>query len=208
MRATPARGVRVDATFFRLDYENQIIPSSVAGGIGATLTNAGETLHQGFEFSSQLETGTLFRSEHDVRLRVAYTALPDARFVGTRLSSIPGFAQVSVSGNRLPYAPEHTLTASLGYIHPSGLLTTVEAVSVSSQFGDDLNTVVGTADGQRGLIPESTLWNATLNYKLRVGPTVFFTVKNLFDRMVIVDRTRGLLPGIPRLVQAGVSFTF
>jgi Fe(3+) dicitrate transport protein len=208
VRATPTPGVRVDATFFRLDYENQIIPASVAGGIGATLTNAGETLHQGVELTAQLETGTLFRSEHDVRLRVAYTAVPHARFVGSRLSSIPGFTDVSVSGNRIPYAPRHLLTASLGYLHPSGLMGTLEAVSVSSQFGDDLNTRAGTPDGQRGLIPESTLWNATVNYRLRMGATVFVTVKNLFDRTVIVDRTRGLLPGIPRLMQTGLSFSF
>ncbi len=208
VRTTPARGVRVDATLFRLDYENQIIPASVAGGIGATLTNAGETLHQGVEVSAQIESGALLGSEHDVRLRLAYTGVPEAKFVGTRVSGIPGFTQVSVSGNRVPYAPEHMLTASLAYVHPAGLMGTIEAVSVSSQFGDDLNTVAGTLDGQRGLIPASTLWNATVNYKLPVGATFFVTVKNLFDRTVIVDRTRGLLPGIPRLVQSGLSFSF
>jgi Fe(3+) dicitrate transport protein len=207
-RSTPATGVRLDATFFRLDYENQIIPATVAGGLGATLTNAGETLHQGVELSAQVETGALLRSEHDVRFRVAYTALPEAKFVGTRFSSIPGFQAVSVSGNRLPYAPEHLLTASVGYVHPSGLMSVLEAVMVSRQFGDDLNTIGGTPDGQRGLIPESTLWNATINYRLPVPATVFVTVKNLFDRTVIVDRTRGLLPGLPRLVQAGVSLSF
>lgn len=208
VRTTPFRGARVDATFFRLDYENQIIPASVAGGLGATLTNAGETLHQGLELSAQLETGTWLRSDHNVRFRAAYTALPDARFVGTRFSSVPGFQQVSVSGNRLPYAPEHMLTASVGYVHPAGLTGVIEAVSLSSQFGDDLETVVGTADGQRGLVPPSTFWNATLNHRLPIGATVFVTIKNLFDRTVVVDRTRGLLPGLPRLVQTGVSFTF
>ena len=180
----------------------------MAGGVGATLTNAGETLHQGFELTAQVDTGALTRSEHDVRLRVAYTALPVAKFVGTRRSSIPGFTSVDVSGNRVPYAPEHMLTASVGYAHPSGLLAMLEAVAVSSQFGDDLNTVAGTADGQRGLIPESTLWNAALNYGLPANVTVFVAVKNLFDRTVIVDRSRGLLPGIPRLVQTGVRFVF
>lgn len=208
VRTTPARGVRLDATFFRLDYENQIIPASVAGGIGATLTNAGETLHQGIELSGQVDTGTLLRSDHDVRFRVAYTGVPQAEFAGPRRSTISGFTAVSVSGNRLPYAPEHMVTASLGYVHPAGLVATLEAVSLSRQFGDDLNTVAGTPDGQRGLVPASTLWNTAVNYKLRAGATLFVTVKNLFDRTVIVDRSRGLLPGIPRLVQTGVSFTF
>ncbi|MGH9346683.1 MAG: TonB-dependent receptor domain-containing protein [Vicinamibacterales bacterium] len=208
VRVTPAKGVRVDATFFRLDYENQIIPASVAGGIGATLTNAGQTLHRGVELSAQLETGPLLRSDQNLRFKTAYTGLPDARFSGARFSTVPGFQQVSVSGNRLPYAPEHMLTASIGYVHPSGLTGTIEAVAMSRQFGDDLGTVAGTPDGQRGLIPASTLWNATINHKLPIGATLFVTVKNLFDRTVIVDRTRGLLPGIPRLVQTGVSFSF
>jgi len=30
-------------------------------------------------------------------------------------------------------------------------------------------------------------------------------VKNLFDRVFVVDRTRGLIPGIPRMLQAGVK---
>jgi Fe(3+) dicitrate transport protein len=208
VRTTPATGVRVDATYFRLDYENQIIPASVAGGLGATLTNAGETRHQGLELSARVSTSPLLRSEHDVRFNVAYTAVPEAEFVGTRFSSIPGFQTTSVSGNRLPYAPEHMLTASIAYLHPSGLMAMLESVAVSEQFGDDLNTRAGTPDGQRGLIPSSTLWNTTANYRLTPHATVFLAVKNLFDRTVIVDRTRGLLPGIPRLVQAGVSVVF
>jgi Fe(3+) dicitrate transport protein len=38
--------------------------------------------------------------------------------------------------------------------------------------------------------------------------TLFLTVKNLQDELFIVDRTRGILPGSPRLVQAGVKFAF
>jgi Fe(3+) dicitrate transport protein len=208
VRTTPAPGLRLDATYFRLDYENQIIPASVAGGLGATLTNAGETRHQGLELSAEVTTGALLRREHDVRFNVAYTAVPEAEFVGSRFSSIPGFQTVSVSGNRLPYAPEHMFTASVGYLHPAGLMGIIESVTVSEQFGDDLNTAAGTADGQRGLIPASTLWNATVNYRVTPRATVFFTVKNVFDRTVIVDRTRGLLPGIPRLLQTGVSVVF
>ena len=59
-----------------------------------------------------------------------------------------------------------------------------------------------SADGQRGLIPAYTTWNASVNYT--VGrTTVFVTAKNLLDTLFIVDRTRGILPGSPRLVQAG-----
>ena len=83
------------------------MPASVAGGLGATLTNGGETLHQGFEFTARVDSGTILRSDHNFYFRSAYTWLPDAKFTGQRLSSIPGFTTVSVTGNRLPYAPEH-----------------------------------------------------------------------------------------------------
>jgi Fe(3+) dicitrate transport protein len=202
-------GVRVEATFFRLDYENQIVPASVAGGLGATLTNGGETLHQGFEFNARIDTGTVLRSAHNFYFRSAYTWLPDAKFTGNRLSSIPGFTDVSVSGNRLPYAPEHLANLGAGYSGPSGIDALIEGVYVGRQFGDDLNTINPTPDGQRGLIPSYITWNATGNYTVESWRTTFFvSIKNLFDRTYIVDRVRGLLPGTPRLAQAGIKFRF
>ncbi len=68
---------------------------------------------------------------------------------------MPGSGTVSVTGNRLPYAPETLLTFAVGYTHPRGLLAQVEAVHVGEQFTDDLNSVAASADGQRGLDPRS-----------------------------------------------------
>jgi Fe(3+) dicitrate transport protein len=202
-------GLRLEATLFRMDFENQIVPASLAGGAGATLTNGGETLHQGVEVSARADTAALFGWQENLSLRVALTALPEARFEGTRFSNVPGSATISVSGNRLPYAPERTVTASLGYTHPRGLSAAVEAVHVSDQFGDDLNSILPSADGQRGLIPAYTVWNATASYDIAaLHSTVFVTVKNLADRLYIADRARGIVPGSPRLVQAGLSARF
>jgi Fe(3+) dicitrate transport protein len=209
VRSVLRPGVGVDLTAFRMDYENQIVPASLAGGLGATLTNGGQTLHQGFELGARLDSGPWLRSAHNLSLRLALTALPTARFEGTRFSNVPGFATVGVEGNRLPYAPERTLTASVGYTHPGGASAFLEAVQVSEQFADDLNSVEPSADGQRGLIPGSTLWNATLNYPVpRLRATLFVTAKNLFDTLYIADRSRGVLPGTPRLLQAGVTARF
>lgn len=209
MRTTPMNGVNLEATLFRLDYENQIVPASLAGGVGATLTNGGETLHQGLELSGRINSAAIARTPHNFYLRTAYTFLPTAKFTGTRLSSVGGFANVSVTGNRLPYAPEHMLNATLGYAHPTGFDALVEAVYVARQFADDLNTVTPSPDGQRGLLPSYTIWNATANYNVESMHTTFFvTVKNVFDHLYIADRSRGILPGTPRLVQAGFKFNF
>ncbi len=207
VRSEPSPGLRVDATWFRMDYENQVVPASVAGGHGATLTNGGETLHQGFELGAKLDFGEAFSSPLDLFARVAYTLIPTAEFQGGRFSTVAGSTTVSVDGNRLPYAPENLLNASFGYRHSSGLDLFLEAVLVSEQFADDLNSIDPSADGQRGLIPGHTIWNATANYEWNENRcTLFVTVKNLTDRLYIADRARGIVPGSPRLVQVGVRF--
>jgi len=206
-RTELARGVRLDGTFFRMDYENQIVQASLAGGVGATLTNGGSTLHQGVEVAGRIDSAPMLDTMHNVSLRLAYTHVPVAKYTGVRFSNIPGFGSTSISGNRLAYAPEHMLTFGVGYAQPSGLDLLLEVVRTSDQFGDDLNTVAGTADGQRGLIPAATVLNSAVNYDLGRA-TVFFTVKNLLDDTFIVDRSRGLLPSVPRLLQVGVRARF
>ena len=207
IRLAPRPGLQLESTLFRMDYENQIVPASVAGGVGATLTNAGSTLHQGFEIGGRFDSAAALGTPHNAYATLSYTLVNDAKFTGQRMSGVSGFSNVSVSGNRLPYAPEHLLTAGVGYLLPNGIETFVEAVHVSEQFGDDLNTVAPTADGQRGLIPSYTTWNATVNYALpRLNSTLFMTVKNVFDTVYIADRARGIVPGSPRLVQIGLSF--
>lgn len=209
VRSSPRDGVSLEATVFRMDFENQIIPASVAGGVGATVTNAGETLHQGAELLAQLDSRGLFDTPYKVFLRTAYTWLEDAEFRGTRFSNVPGFATVSVSGNRLPYAPEHLVSATLGFESTFGLRLQVEGIYNDSMFTDDLNTMAVVANGQRGLIASYTIWNASVEYDVPgTGLSVFTSLKNATDELYVVDMSRGLIPGMPRLVQAGFEYKF
>ena len=207
-RARAGQALAVDATFFRMDYENQIVPASLAGGVGATLTNGGQTLQQGLEAGADLTWREIAHSRHGVYSRLAYTWLPVARFEGRRLSSVPGFTATSVAGNRLPYASEQSGSITMGYRHAAGLDLQVEAQFVGDQFSDDLNTVTSSADGQRGLIPRYTYWNAAATWALPRGGSFFLAVKNLADRTFIVDRVRGILAGSPRLIQVGTAWRF
>jgi len=201
--------VSVQGTAFRLDYSNQVVPASLAGGIGSALTNGGQTLHQGVEGGVDADWRQMRGTRHDLYARVSYTWLPIARFVGVRTSSVPGFSGLSVSGNRLPYAPMTTMSVTTGYRHAFGLDLQLEAQHVAEQFADDLNTVVGSPDGQRGLIPAHTYLNLAVSWRVpRRGASVFLAVKNLDDRLFIVDRSRGILPSHPRLVQVGTSWRF
>lgn len=222
IRLRPVRGVDVAATFFRNDYENQIVAASIASG--TQFTNSGNTLQQGFEFSGTVDTASIFGSRHNFYARTAYTYLPTAEFRGDRLSTVttasilnsycPPSMRYSptaciITGNRLPYTPRNLVTTSFGYSHERDFDAFVENVYIGRQFGDDLNAASPTANGQIGAIPSQTYWNATANYKIEKWKTTFFvTGKNLFDRLFIVDRSRGILPSQGRLVHAGVSVRF
>lgn len=224
VRSNPFRGLRVEGTFFRLDYENQIVAASVAGGAGAALTNGGRTMQQGFEFSGKFDSDAIFRSRHNVFIRTAVTYLPTAEFRGTRFSSTTAAAtlnvfcptsrrisatQCSITGNRLPYVPEVMATTAFGYSHAGGFRAFVENVYLGSQFGDDLNAATATANGQIGPIAAQNYWNATGSYTVeRWRTTLFLTAKNVTDKTNIIDRTRGILPSSPRTVQAGLNIRF
>ncbi|MFN8947804.1 MAG: TonB-dependent receptor, partial [Alphaproteobacteria bacterium] len=84
-----------------------------------------------------------------------------------------------------------------------------EAQYTGEMFSDDLQTVASSADGQRGLIGDILIWNATVNVAIPgTNLTVYGTVKNLTDEVYLADRTRGMIPGAPRLVQAGIAVKF
>lgn len=208
LRSQLHRAISADFAFFRNAFQNQIVPASVAGGAGAVFTNGGRTLQSGFEVSGRFDSAKVFESDRNFFFRFAFTELTSAEFKGRRFSSIPGFASVSVDGNRLPYAPRTTLNVVAGYSR-GPLEVFVENNAVSRQFTDDLNTVGPVSSGQRGVIPGQTYWNATANYRVETLKTTFFvTVKNVFDRTFIVDRSRGVLPSSPRLVHVGASVRF
>ena len=60
-----------------------------------------------------------------------------------------------------------------------------------------------------GELPGYTVWNLTANYELQACEcTVFAAAKNLTDELYVADMSRGLIPGMPRLVQAGVEWKF
>ena len=209
VRSRPAPGVSLEATVFRMDFANQIVPASAAGGAGATLTSAGRTLHQGAELLATLDRSNLFGSGWNGWTRLAWTWLDDARYLGVRNSTVSGYTAVSVSGNRLPYAPHHTGTWAIGVESPRGFGAQVELAHTGAMYGDDLNTVALTADGQRGQLGGYTVVNLALNQRLLDDQLhLHLAAKNLLGREYLADLSRGILPGAPRQLQAGFSYNW
>ena len=210
LRSTPRPGARLELTFFRNDFNNQIQVGSIAGG--STPLAQGETLYEGTELSGRLDSRELTGTRHNFYLQSAWTWLPTAdQETPVRQVTDGSVVAGSLAGNRLPYAPRHLATTGIGFTHETGVDLRLEAVYTDEQFSDFANTPVAAANGngQVGLIKPSLVFNAAATAPLgRWGASVFVTAKNLLDRDYIVDRTRGIRVGMPLLVQAGVEIVF
>lgn len=228
VRGNLASGLSFDATLFNLDFSNQIIPASVAGGVGTTLTSAGKTRHRGAELALDFSSREAGATEGgDLFARAALTWVAEASFDSTRIVTVPCFdgrttgaavpvrggtvacgTPIDVRGNRLPYAPEWLYSAAIGY--QQGWFTgQVEVQGQSALYADDANVAVVSPDGQRGRVGAWAVVNLTLNFAPEDSPlSGFVAVKNLFDKLYVTDRARGILVGTPQLFQAGVTYRF
>jgi Fe(3+) dicitrate transport protein len=201
MRARPMKAFSFETTAFYNDFDNLIAVGSVAANLPA--------LSQGKATFGGLEVLGTYDFENGMYSRVAYTWLPiaeqDTPFRRVDNNVIVGG---SASGNRQPYAPKNTITAALGY-RVGNWDAMIEAVHVGKQYADLAETIQENATGINGEIASYTIYNATINYKMpEYKTTVFLVGKNIFDKDYIVDRTRGILTGMPALIQAGARYDF
>lgn len=188
---------RYEATVFQMDFANQIVPQSESGGVGATVTNAGETINRGIEGALGFDIGAGW----SVATNATY--MPTAKYNNTKI-----VGGIDRNGNRLPYAPELTANMAVNY-KTGGLMTGLSASHVSGQFVDPENTVAENTDGRRGEIPAYTTFNLNAQYSISKQWRVFGTVRNLFDRKYIASRNPdGIFPGVERNFEVGMSYKF
>lgn len=183
-----------EATAFRLDFQNQLVSQTESGGAGSQQTNAGKTLNQGIELAGDVELGGGFS------LGGNYTWLPTAKLASSRM-----IGGVDRNGNRLTYAPEHLVNASLNF-RQGPMQIGLAANYVSSQFADLENTEAGSANGMAGRIDARTVLDLTGSYQIAKGTRVYGAVKNLTDKKYIASRApEGIFTGAERSVQIGVK---
>jgi len=204
-RLQPHAAINLEATVFRLDFSNQIIPvSQSSGGAGAGLINGGRTLHQGVEFATVVDFGKLLQQNYSLQLQLMATYI-DAHFAADRFVAQANDT-LNISGNRTPYAPEWLVTASLSFEHKSGLALRLTGNHVGEQFGDILNRNIPTANGQEGKIAAYTIIDATALYAINQRFTVNVAVKNLTnERYLVSRRPQGIRIGLPTFFTAGID---
>lgn len=179
-----------EVTLFRLDFENQIAPSSFSGG---QLANAGETLNQGVELSG------IYDFTQNISINGNYTYLATADITSNNQNR---------EGNRLSYTPEHLLNLMLNYKTDSWGMGTGYSY-VSEQYTDFDETKDGSADGLKGLISSYGTWNANAWMTINKNFQLNFVVDNVFDKQYIASRAPGgINPGMGTNAQFSLKVSF
>lgn len=209
LRTQLYKGLYAELTYFYMDFDNQIIPSSQSvGGSGFGLTNAGRTLHHGVEASLSMNSRELLGTTWLTHLDVNATYV-NAVYNSDRLVS-SGNDKINVNGNRLPYAPECTVSTALSVEAPFGTGLRLTYNFVGNQFTDELNTVAPSNNGRVGKMASYSLLDATIYHKIpALHASVNLSAKNLTDeRYVATRRPEGIRVGLPRFITAGFEIKF
>jgi Fe(3+) dicitrate transport protein len=232
IRSQPANGISLAATVFRTDFR-QIVISSAAG----RFINGGRSRNAGLEVSGRIDSAPMAGSRHNIYMQGAWTFLPTARFLTTSdaaLSAGDGGVIGAAcedddgcfngngifAGSRLPYAPRHIVSLTLGYQHPAGVEARIGLDHRSSQQPDPFARVLDTSvndsgcsdaacSGLAGPIPAVTLINAGLSVTPGKGRiTLFLTGWNLADRTYLASRVDGMAAGRRRTIVGGVRLRY
>ncbi|MES2635781.1 MAG: TonB-dependent receptor [Pseudomonadota bacterium] len=204
VRSSFYKGVSFESTFFHTQVEDVVINDG-----NGSFINGGESEQTGLEFAGRVDFGTIYDTPHNIYLQGSYTNVFKAEFTKDGVDADDGI----IDGDRLPYAPRHIASLSLGYQHPVGLNARVGVDYVSRQEADAFTRALGPTDaalsGLSGDIPAYTLLNMSVNFK-PVGSkaSYFLSGYNLADKEYLASRVDGMAVGRGRQVVAGVRYDF
>jgi len=206
----------IESTLFNMDISDIVVQSN------NIFRNEGKAQHTGFEVAGKINFGELTGKKNNYYASLAYTNLFIAKFKNSGVvggEGEDGYGSYA-TGNRLPYAPKHTLALNLSYEDPIGYQARVGVTHVSQQFANTDNfrgltpeghcvTAVGNDCGLFGEIPSLTLVNASMSYAPKGQKvTYFMSGENLTDKKYFSSRTNGLQPGRGRMIFAGMRYSF
>lgn len=204
VQAEPVPPLRIDASLFRVEFENQVgflagpLPASppfgAVGAGGARRQNVGSMRNQGVDLAVRLDLfgpEGIARGDNTLRLSTNLQLL-DAEFTD-------GVAE----GFTPQYAPGHLLRSVLAYIGKDGERAALTFTSVGDQEGSDNNV----ADF---FLPGYEVLDASVEWPVFGGFTIGAGVNNLLDEEY-ASRVRpggggGFDPGAPRNVFVSIGW--
>ncbi len=167
-RALLASGIRLDSALYQLSGKDTIV--SYTSEIGNSFNkNAGNTRSRGLELSLNQELRG-WGGEWDWRVGATWA---EHTFVSYRVSDKLGAIE-DYSGKDMPQAPNHTITAQLGWKFTPASRVALGLVKQGSYWMNNANTVRYAGH---------TLLNLTASHKLQDGWEVWGQVRNLTDKL-------------------------
>jgi len=196
---------------FHLYIEDMVAPAN-----GTNFKNLGTLQTYGVEASGSLRASRALAYLPDVH--VAYTWMGSEVMDGVVSSSQTAGGLDTIDGNRLPYAPEHTVVLGLSRDFAFGLSLSGNAKYVSWVYTDYENLTQTNNRGDIGPIDGYVVYDASASYT-RGRYTVFMSGKNLLDNVYVSSRmhsspyitaanAQGILIGPRRQINVGASVSF
>ena len=203
----PSASTRLDAAWFQIDTNNEIVAALASNGRTA-FDNAAQTKRDGFELA--------LRQQHTAnwRTQTSATFLNATYQAGSASYSPP-------NGNSLPAIPKRQMFAGLQWSEKGfaqagqkpalGMEAGLDLIHRASMWGNDANTTT-TAD--YALAPSYTLFNARVRQRYQLGAArieAFVGVDNLTNKntvsSVIINQfsKQYFEPGLPRSWVIGVQ---
>ena len=213
----PVAGTRVDAAWFRIDTDNEIVTSYSSGGKTA-YANASLTKRDGIEVSVRNQHTPHVRSLMSVS---TLNATYGQAFTSTSVSNGIATTTYVAAGNSLPAIPKRQLFGSwqwsekgfapAGQKPALGLEASVDLISRSSMWANDANTATAA---NYGLAAGFVQINARIRQRYQIGAArveAFLGIDNLTDKAsigsVIINQSskQYFEPGLPRNWLLGVQ---
>ncbi len=175
-------GVTIETAGFLITIEDL-----VAAGRGTAFKNLGKVNLSGIEMAIGLDISEFVSILPDFNISYAYLRSNIIDGI-VKSATIAGNVDVELNGNRLPYAPQHTFTIGIAKYFSKVFRIRADMRFVDEVFTDFENIQHTKNRGDTGPIPSYSIVNASMDYKLSKQWQLFFTAKNIFDKVYIGSR--------------------
>jgi Fe(3+) dicitrate transport protein len=199
----------LECTAYAMDFKNQLIPVSVSSGNtnAAGIINGGKTMHKGIEAGFKLDFSPLLGTKNSIKLESNAT-FQNAFYNANRFVLSNG-STINVRGYQVPYSPRVMINSAISYSPEKGIGFKLATNYISSQFSDELNSVLPSANGRSGKIGSRVITDFNLFYELpKRKVSAYIAAKNIGNvRYISTRRPEGIRVGLPRLITAGLEIS-
>lgn len=198
-----------ELTAFAMDFENQLIPVSVSSGNtnAAGIINGGKTMHKGVEAGFKIDLSPILGTKNSIKLESNAT-FQNAYYNANRFVAANG-STINVKGYQVPYSPRVMINSAITYSPEKCIGFKLATNYIGSQYTDELNSVLPSANGRSGRIGSRLITDFNLFYQLpKQKISAYIAAKNISNvRYISTRRPEGIRIGLPRLITAGLEIS-